>query len=215
MSEEAGSSQSRTTLYEILGLLNPPFAFGNHEQNNGPTTEQIKAAYRRALLLHHPDRQQSEQSTRPIDSAIKSPQLQKAGCVGKPSVDDIRNAYDVLVNAAARREYDRSLALGLASAGKSPEIAGQARSDNAGLEVTDLEDMDLQEDVPVWTRRCRCGEAKGFAVSEEQLLAEMIKADGDITSNREDRQVGHSGEIVLACSGCSLCIRVSFAIAAE
>ena len=214
MSEEAGLSQSQTTLYEVLGLRSPRCSFGNYEQT-GLTTELIKVAYRRTLLLHHPDKQHSDLDIQSSSSAAKASKLQEAGLASKPSVDEIRDAYDVLVNAAARKEYDRSLCLGLTATGKSPEVAGQARADNAGLETIDLEDMDFQQDIDVWTRRCRCGEASGFAVSEEQLLAEMSKVDGEVSSNRVDRQAARSGEMVLACLGCSLHIRVSFAIAEE
>lgn len=62
--------------------------------------------------------------------------------------------------------------------------------------MVDLEDLGCDEsgEEIVWFRECRCGDERGFLVSEDEL----------------EKEVEH-GEIVVGCRGCSLWLKVLFA----
>ena len=133
----------------------------------------VKVAYRRALLLHHPDKS---------GPASKS----------KPTVDQITVAYKTIIDPAARSEYDRTRALNVSSA------TARNQSGHSGLETVDLDDLLYDEARGTWYRNCRCGRDHAFVVTEEEL-----------ENNIE------YGEILTGCQGCSLWLRVTFAVAEE
>lgn len=168
--------------YEILNI--PSSSAGNLPIIS---KQQLKNAYHKALLKHHPDK--SSPSPTPAPGARDS---------NAYTIDDITNAYKILSNPELRAEYDRDLILQRKSfnkaAGKSDDV-----SFHTGLEVVDLEDMTEQGDEATgsssWYRSCRCGDEKGFIVTEDELEAEA-----------------HHGEILVGCRGCSLWIKVLFAV---
>lgn len=168
--------------YEILNI--PSSSAGNLPIIS---KQQLKNAYHKALLKHHPDK--SSPSPTPAPGARDS---------NAYTIDDITNAYKVLSDPELRAEYDRDLTLQRKSfnkaAGKSDDV-----SFHTGLEVVDLEDMTEQDDEATgsssWYRGCRCGDEKGFIVTEDELEAEA-----------------HHGEILVGCRGCSLWIKVLFAV---
>lgn len=149
--------------------------------------QQLKNAYHKALLKYHPDK------------SLPSPTPAPGGRGGDAyTIDDITNAYKVLSDPVLRVEYDRDLILQRKSftsaAGKSDDV-----SHHTGLEIVDLEDMNEQDDeatgLSCWYRSCRCGDEKGFIVTEDELEAEA-----------------QHGEILVGCRGCSLWIKVLFAV---
>lgn len=157
--------------YEILGLSSP----------NGTDSKisllDIKSAYRRALLRHHPDKSGSIFGT-----------TANAAC-SKYSVDQLLLAYKTLIDPASRLQYDQSLKT--ASVGTTyVEIS------HPGLESVDLDDLEFDEAQATWYRGCRCGNERGFVISEGEL--------------EEDAEIG---EVVTGCRGCSLWLRVTFAVA--
>lgn len=142
-----------STHYEVLGL----------PAGKTLTPQLIKAAYRRALLLWHPDKNNS--NTRVARSTAFS-------------VDQIALAYQTLLSPKSRAEYDRSLALSSESApvSKGGEIF------RTGVEIVDLDDLKFEEDSKTgemtWYRGCRCGDDKGYIIKEEDL--EDASSEGEL-----------------------------------
>lgn len=152
--------------YEILGLPNP------HGMTQQISPLDVKAAYRRALLQHHPDKANGVNAV--------------AGPVAKYTVDQLRLAYSTLSDPASRSSYDQSqrLASNLEDGKSQP-----------GLELVDLDDLGFNEAECTWYRGCRCGNERGFLITEQEL---------------EDN--AESGEVITGCRGCSLCLKVKFVV---
>ncbi|KIW03200.1 uncharacterized protein PV09_05426 [Verruconis gallopava] len=140
------------------------------------TAEDIKQAYRLALLKHHPDKQGPAQATK-----------------DKPSIDTIKAAYGVLSDAKLRTDYDRELLL-------SNDPSAKEKSFHTGEEVVDLDDLEFDEKLGSWYRGCRCGEDRGYVVTEQHL-------------ENEEQRGGR--EVVVGCKGCSLWIIVGFSSVEE
>jgi diphthamide biosynthesis protein 4 len=176
------SPQETATHYEILDLPAPL-------QNEPTISAQIlRAAYRRALLRHHPDKS-------------SKPTLNLKPQSGAPfTVDQITHAFRTLSDPQARAAYNASLALqhhtvadGLG--GKSSE------GWKTGIETVDLDDLAGSEEEAkeqTWYKSCRCGEERGFVVTE-----------GDL----EDAV--REGEVTVGCRGCSLWLRVLFGVVVD
>ncbi|KAL6230340.1 CSL zinc finger-domain-containing protein [Aspergillus navahoensis] len=177
------------SFYEILNL---PFP------STGLSKQQLKVAYHKALLKHHPDKAvavnvavaKENHASSNHDSAQILPSQ-------KITIDAITTAYKTLLDPIQRAEYDRVLRLDrnrvVGAGGKN----GNGAVFHTGLEVVDLEDLDCDEngDEAVWYRACRCGDERGFLLSEGDLEREV-----------------DSGEIVVGCRGCSLYMKVLFAV---
>lgn len=160
---------SQMNHYQVLSLV-PPTQAGRDV-----TARDIKLAYRRSLLHHHPDKFKST-ATRATNSALSS-----------PTIDAITLAYKVLSDATARSEYDRLLCL------LKSNSSAHSEKPRPGLETADLDDLDYDDLQHVWSRSCRCGNGKGFLLTEREL----------------EREVEH-GEVITGCRGCSLWLRVVF-----
>ena len=157
--------------YEILNLKSP-------QPGTYPSTEDIKQAYRRALLHHHPDKSSAGEDQRRRNDKITSMQ----------SIDDIILAYKTLSNASARAEYDRSLRDG-GVLHHSP-LKDKLRSSH---ETVDLDEMVFDAELNVWYRSCRCGDERGFMVTEAEL-----------------EEAAEAGAVMMGCKGCSLWLQVEF-----
>jgi diphthamide biosynthesis protein 4 len=140
----------------------------------------LKLAYRRALLLHHPDK--SHRSS-PKNSRSLSPTS-----VHAYSVDRIIEAYNTLSNATSKANYDSLLARDTSRSSTTLES-----KNHAGVETFDLEELVYSEARSTWSRKCRCGDDTGYLLTELDL------------NNESER-----GEIYVGCKGCSLSIRVLF-----
>ncbi|TKA74788.1 hypothetical protein B0A49_01868, partial [Cryomyces minteri] len=167
--------------YVVLGLPHPT-------RVASLTVQDIKLAYRRALLSHHPDKSVASQETpRPnAHNHVDGP---------KHTVDDITIAYRTLSDPSLRADYDRDLRLQSLSA-VQPDT--RERTFHSGLETVDLDELNFDEAKSVWTRGCRCGQEQGFVVIKEELEKEA-----------------EFGELVTGCRGCSLWLRVLFQAEAE
>ncbi|KAL9095623.1 MAG: hypothetical protein Q9165_002055 [Trypethelium subeluteriae] len=163
--------------YTSLGL-----SASEHTQYDA---QSIKLAYRKALLLHHPDK---TSQTPPHNSSDFSPPKTSV-----PTIDDISFAYQVLSNPRTRTEYDRQLLLQSRTTTRRKE--DDAEAFHSGLDTVDLDDLAYDEEEGVWTRECRCGQERGFVVTEVELEREV-----------------ESGEVCVGCRGCSLWLRVVFAV---
>jgi diphthamide biosynthesis protein 4 len=159
------------------------------------TPAEVKAAYKRALLQHHPDKK-----------FTSSPPQSRNNI----TIDSIALAYKILSSPSLKAEYDSHLQQNSRSYNNKPNN-NNANSDfededeesdimfRTGLETVDLDDLEFVEDSKAdeetWTRSCRCGDDGGFVVSEKELEA-----------NAED------GEVIVGCRGCSLWLRVLFGV---
>ncbi|KAK2877067.1 hypothetical protein FQN49_001451 [Arthroderma sp. PD_2] len=190
--------------YEILHLPHPPVSLRKQD---------IKAAYHRALLQYHPDKSGSSTPSSPGEKTGRLQALSSGIYTPKSAalrtVDQIKTAYKVLSNPATKAEYDQLLLL--SGFRKSGTTTGRNEDGDlvfrTGLEVLDLDDMAMetvviqadghgeQDTMETWYRGCRCGDKKGFMVTEEDLEKEIEK-----------------GEIIIGCRGCSLWAKVVFAV---
>lgn len=184
------STPITTDYYQVLNL---PFA--------GSTTEfskqQIKLAYHKALLKHHPDKASAvAQDADLLGTAANTFSGTKDQRLY--TIDEITTAYKTLSDPVLRAEYDRALRLDRVKAAEREKTGDVFHT---GLEIVDLEDLacdegDGGENYSVsWYRGCRCGDERGFLVTEDDL----------------EREAEH-GEIVTGCRGCSLWLKILFAV---
>ena len=141
--------------YELLGLEARQYSMSLSQQ-------EVKAAYRRALLKYHPDK--------------RSQGAAGVGGTGadRPfTVDDIALAYKTLSEPHLRSEYDRWRQ----SSAKTLD-ASVDRPHHTGLETVDLDDLAYDPEISRWSRECRCGDKTGFIVSEAEL--EKNAEDGEL-----------------------------------
>lgn len=174
--------------YEVLAL-----PFGGSSSTT-PSKQQIKLAYHKALLKHHPDKAGAITKETGLGSTTASNAPNNSASSDPYTIDQITTAYKTISDPVLRAEYDRSLRLDRA---KVAEREKTAHVFHTGLEVVDLEDLACDEaaDGDVWYRGCRCGDERGFSVTEEDL----------------EREAEH-GEIVIGCRGCSLWLKILFAV---
>ena len=154
-------------LYEILGLSSPSNSLASPH-----SIATLKAAYHRALLTHHPDKSS------------------RTASASSTSVDAIKSAYTVLSDPTSRASYDQELLL-------SNQRITTASDALTGEERVDLDDIAYDALTKSYFRACRCGEARGHEVSEEDLEVEAA---------------GGAREVLVQCGGCSLWLRIEFAI---
>ncbi|PSS16970.1 hypothetical protein M430DRAFT_103618 [Amorphotheca resinae ATCC 22711] len=173
--------QTTATHYEILGLP-PPLP------NEPPVSAQtLRAAYRRALLRHHPDKCPSKPALNPVPGETLT-----------YTVDQITLAFSTLSDPKARAAYDASLALDRAAATRGLDGGKEGREWKTGIETVDLDDLEGFEEgdgEQVWFRGCRCGDERGFMVRE-----------GDLEDAVQE------GEVTVGCKGCSLWLKVQFGV---
>jgi DnaJ-class molecular chaperone len=179
--------------YQILGI---PFKTSSAALSK----QQIKLAYHKALLKHHPDKAGAIAQDAGINGPVSRDRVfsrsdDKAVNPQAYTIDEITTAYKTLSDPSLRAEYDRTLRLDrlkVAEREKTGDVF------HTGLEIVDLEDLACEEDGEsgaCWYRGCRCGDERGFLVTEDDL----------------EREVDH-GEIVVGCRGCSLWLKVLFAV---
>lgn len=186
-SKRMPSDATNVNHYETLGLAGPGTG------TPPATVEQVKAAYRRALLRFHPDKLSVAERSEVSSAFSGSGHAQVPRVV---TIDEIRRAHEVLSTPSLRREYDRQL-LTASSARRSG--AGTASQQTTELELVDLDDMHFDEKDGVYYRACRCGNARGFAVLEDDLAdADAAPAECAV------------GEVLLECPDCSHHLRVTF-----
>ncbi|KAI0596423.1 hypothetical protein F4775DRAFT_311384 [Biscogniauxia sp. FL1348] len=194
---QISKTSAEPTLYEILALT------PKHLEGQAAPAQQkvVKQAYHRALLKHHPDKKSTtttSTSTSKPKPTKPSPSPSSSSSSSSPhgivyTVDQIQHAYAVLSDRKQRAEYDRSLRLH-----PHPHQQGDISSFHTGVETVDLDDVGFDERTGVYHRGCRCGNARGYAFTEENLAP------------FED-----DGVLMVECRDCSLWLRVLFAAAAE
>lgn len=135
--------------YEILDITSE-----RHSADISP--QQLRIAYKRALLAHHPDKHGARQH----DANL--------------TIDQISLAYKVLSDPTLRQEYDSALH----NAGGDEELPGKFRIFHTGLDTFDLDDLTFDTTKEYWTKPCRCGDGGGFVVTEDELEANA--QDGEL-----------------------------------
>ena len=170
--------------YAVLGLQTPGLATGNTLIDLD-----LRKAYKLALLAAHPDKQPSQT---PLSATTARTSTKHTAY----SVDDVKEAYNILSDPSQRKAYNDFLLRNPALS--NSEIGGVKDSDFVlGLEMLDLSDFEEGSGGMEWTRTCRCGDEKGFRISEEEL--EGAEGRGE-------------KEVLVGCEGCSLWVRVGFEV---
>ncbi|KAF1987801.1 hypothetical protein K402DRAFT_420146 [Aulographum hederae CBS 113979] len=167
--------------YALLSLPSPSPA------RPALTADQIKQAYRRALLTHHPDKSPSPS----VSNTAKLP-------AKTPTIDEISHAYHTLSTPSLRQQHDRQLLLSLSDS--DPNLALQQHKSPNAPETLDLDDLAFDGSSSTWYRACRCGMDRAYSVDEEQLEAAAEAGER---------------EVLLECGGCSLWVRVGFGVAED
>lgn len=176
------SPKEHPNYYEILGLSH------TFSTSSDLSPQQLKAAYRRALLLHHPDKFPAQVDR--VQSHSDRPKHEQDHAY---AVDQISNAYGILSVPKLRAQYDRDLKLTHPSA-KNSSLWGHEKF-RTGFETVDLDDLEHGELEEQWYRSCRCGDRHGFLIRR----VDLEEASGE-------------GELHVGCQGCSLWLRVLFGV---
>ena len=122
------------------------------------SSAEVKAAYHRALLLHHPDKAFANGRQNGI--------LHEASILedDRPSVSLIRDAYITLSNAASRATYDATVR---SSPKNSSFSTTQRPAEVVSLEEFKVVDPEDGKQSDSWSHPCRCGST--YRISEEQM----------------------------------------------
>ena len=164
-------STSSVTHYERLGLPNHP----------NLTASDVKEAYRRTLLVQHPDKSKQ----RPTSSTYSS-------------IDQISTAYKTLIDSDKKTAYDQTLRKHADTHTDVPSDVGHACIESYDLD--DLKHTLNKEGKGIWFKTCQCGNRNGYTITEQELE----RAVNNIAASTEVQ------EVLLGCEGCSLVIRVVF-----
>ena len=109
------------------------------------------------------------------------------------TIDQITLAFKTLIDPESRSKHDQILKLHMKESPKA-----KAQRSHPGLDTIDLDDLISNEEEGIWYTSCRCGHEQGFMITEEEL----------------GRNVEH-GEVITGCRGCSLWMRIVFALSEE
>lgn len=182
------------TLFEVLAI-SPRSLDGQDPESQAKIARQ---AYRRALLKHHPDRQQARGTDE--NAAASSSDSSSASTAASSqhfTVDQITEAYTVLSDAKKRREYTRTLrsqTKTTVSGGANLNTKRRRKSKASGTDTIVLDDdMSWDGKRRLYYHACDgCGKARGFRLRED-----------DIDEDSED-----DTELILECAGCQGSLKV-------
>lgn len=144
---------SQPTHYQILQMPPNCSAFN---------VDELKTAYRQALLLHHPDKKHLFTLTT-LNAIAQTSR-------SRYSVDQITEAYKILSSPADRLKYDTILQKTL-----NP---GLQTTHHSGVETYDLEDLLYNDKNDTWSRTCRCGDTRAYTLTGSDL--EKVADHGEV-----------------------------------
>lgn len=218
------SSSREPSHFEVLSLT-PNSLDG---QDSSTQAKTVKQAYRRALLKHHPDKnQQAKAQDSPSDPAEKSKKDKKNGDQHF-TVDQITEAFTVLSDTRQRREYVRSMQTESRSSTTSGN--GVSSSSHHKQDYTYKQTFNYngsgsgsQQQKPAQQQQARPHSSSGV----ETVDLDDVRWDGKRQVYHQacgrcgtDRgycfreldldEVGEDGELMVQCTGCSLWLRVLF-----
>jgi diphthamide biosynthesis protein 4 len=107
------------------------------------TDDQIKQAYRRALLVNHPD---------------------KSKGAAQHHLSELREAFQILISAEDRSEYDR--------------ILQTSRNKTAKRPLLSISLDDFTEDQDTWSYKCRCGNKFTVTYAELEQDVHILECNG-------------------------------------
>jgi diphthamide biosynthesis protein 4 len=128
-----------TTHYDALGI------------DRHATQDEIRRAYQRLALLHHPDRSLAREAD--LDDNVSNADALNQTLDKEDPFLRVQKAWEVLRDETSRREYDRDLLSKLGNGVVNAEV--------------DLDDMDYDEAGESYRAPCRCGGE--YVVTESQL----------------------------------------------
>ena len=150
------------------------------------TQEELKSSYHRLLLIHHPDKSNSQNNS--IDKFIK-----------------IQSAYKLLSSTEQRASYD-SLLKQVELKQKADLVSLDDNGDHSSL-LSLSKDFELDSNRDIYTRKCRC--AGSFMVSKESLNKILLDTTSESEKSQNTSQfLAETLVICLECDTCSLCINV-------
>jgi diphthamide biosynthesis protein 4 len=131
----------------------------------------VKAAYRRALLLHHPDKRPVSRSLHVEESL---PSIVRSVSNSTPSVSDIRQAYTILSDPVLRAGFDSKLRQSTLTSSNSSRVEGSQRP----AEVISLDDFESSENAQLYSYKCRCGSAYQISAIELEQDVHLMGCQG-------------------------------------
>lgn len=135
---------------------------------------EIRNAYKKLLLQNHPDKNG--------DEIIR--------------INEIQNAYKVLIDPKKKKEYDESLEKTFQKQGFN--IYGEGLDE---YDLNDFNEAETEEGELIWTRDCpRCQAENSMIISEESLEQNI--------ANSHDKTGSYA--IIVQCESCSLWIKVKY-----
>ena len=163
----------KKTYYEILNV--PPDV----------TTAGLKKAYKELLLSTHPDKDKVRKEQTKHNLA---------------SIDDIKEAYNTLIDPKLRSDYDSKLV----QIGKQNGVYKFGDGvDEVSLDTfRPVEDVETSDSVMHYVRSCpRCHTPDGFRLDDNLLEEYAVSC--------EDRDDGMY-QVLVQCNSCSLWLKVNF-----
>jgi diphthamide biosynthesis protein 4 len=218
------SSSREPSHFEVLSLT-PNSLDG---QDSSTQAKTVKQAYRRALLKHHPDKnQQAKAQDSPSDPAEKSKKDKKNGDQHF-TVDQITEAFTVLSDTRQRREYVRSMqteSRSSTTSGNGVSSSSHHKQDYTYKQTFNYNGSSSgsQQQKPAQQQQARPHSSSGV----ETVDLDDVRWDGKRQVYHQacgrcgtDRgycfreldldEVGEDGELMVQCTGCSLWLRVLF-----
>ncbi|KAI0483116.1 hypothetical protein GGR56DRAFT_226337 [Xylariaceae sp. FL0804] len=218
MAPKVSKTAPEPTLYDILSITPK-----NLEGQAGPAIQKaVKQAYHKALLKHHPDKNQPvssdsspaqpESQSRVASSSSSSTSKSKSSKINSSSTSSSSTTTTKTSSRRSQAHLSYSVdqiqhAYGVLSDAKQRsaydrtlrvEKKTASQRFHTGVETVDLDDVGFDERTGVYHRGCRCGNDRGYAFTEDDL--EAFEDDGVL-------QVG--------CRDCSLWLRVLFTAAVD
>ncbi|KAH6814859.1 hypothetical protein C2S51_023877 [Perilla frutescens var. frutescens] len=161
---------SHKTHYEIIGI------------KEDASHDEIRKAYRSAILNHHPDKHQTTSESSKPEAEFGSRFL------------EVRRAWEILADPRSRVLYDNELRT--------------SRQDAVTAEDVSLQDFAIEDadDCLELSYACRCGDYFSVECSELAELGWLLTRNGGTISVQTQGSLAAS--VILPCSSCSLKVRL-------